>query len=114
MKVKTHLIVTDVHEEYDVNWCGRILDSKPLIKDGKPVFIIIGAHHRIELNTVDTKLLEKYGKKLTEPRGRESVTKDCSRIYLKEIDGNEKLVCIITHRHIKTFAPMYDEIPFRE
>lgn len=36
--VKTHLVVTDVHEEYDINWCGRILDVKPKIKNNMPVF----------------------------------------------------------------------------
>ena len=114
MKVKTHLIITDVRDEYDVNWCGRILDSNPIIKDGKPVFVIVGNHSRIEFNTIDMRLLEKWGKKLTQPRGREAITKDCSRIYIKEVDGNEKLACIITHRRIKSFAPMYDEIPFRD
>ena len=114
MKVKTHLIVTDVRDEFDINWCGRLLDSNPLIKDGKPIFIIVGNHHRVELNTVNTRLLEKYAKRFTQPRGREAITKDCSRIYIKEVDGNEKLACIITHRRIKTFAPMYDEVGYRE
>lgn len=30
--VKTHLIVTDVHEEYNINWCGKIINTKPKIK----------------------------------------------------------------------------------
>ena len=114
MKVKTHLIITDVKDEYDINWCGRLLDSNPLIKDGKPVFVVIGDHHRVELNTVDMRMLERYGKMFTQPHGREAVTQDCSRIYIKEVDGNEKLACMVTHRRIKSFAPMYDEIPYRE
>lgn len=113
MKVKTHLIVTEVKDKYDVNWCGRLLDSNPVIENGKPIFIVIGNHHRIEFNTIDTKMLEKYAKRFTQPRGREALTKDCSRIYIKEIDGNEKLACIVTHWRIKTFAPMYDEIEYR-
>ena len=114
MKVKTHLIITDIHDEYDINWCGRLLDSNPVIKDGKPIFIVVGDHHRTEFNTVDTRMLEKYGKMFAEVKGREAVTKGCSRIYIKEVDGNEKLACIVTHWRIKQFAPMYDEIPFRD
>lgn len=113
MKVKTHLIIKDIQDTYDINWCGRLLDSNPVIKDGKPVFILIGDHRRIEFNTVDTRLLEKWGKKLAQPHGREAVTSGRSRIYIKEINGNEKLACIITHNRIKTFAPMYDEIEYK-
>lgn len=114
MKVKTHLIITDVKDEYDINWCGRLLDSNPLIKNSKPIFVVIGNHHRVEFNTVDTRMLEKYGKMFAEAKGREAVTKGCSRIYIKEVDGNEKLTCVVTHWRIKQFAPMYDEIPFRD
>ena len=53
--IKTHLIVTDVHEEYFVDWCGRIADAKPLLVNGMPVFIIIGTGGRAELNTIDMK-----------------------------------------------------------
>ena len=30
--VKTHLIVTDIHDEYNIKWCGRILDAEPKFK----------------------------------------------------------------------------------
>ena len=36
--VKTHLIITDMHEEYHMNWCGKIIDTKPKIKNNKPIF----------------------------------------------------------------------------
>ena len=26
--VKTHLIITDIHEEYHIKWCGSIKDTK--------------------------------------------------------------------------------------
>ena len=114
MKVKTHLIVTDVHDEYNVNWCGRLLDSNPIIENGKPIFVVVGNHHRTEINTIDINLLEKRAKEFTQPHGRGAVSQDTSRIYIKEIDGNEKLACIVTHRRIKTFAPMYDEVGYKD
>ena len=40
--LKTHLIVTDVHEEYFVKWTGNIANTKPLFKNDMPVFVIIG------------------------------------------------------------------------
>lgn len=114
MKVKTHLIITDVHEEFKINWCGKLLDSKPLIKNGKPIFIIIGGAGRIELNTFNMTEIEHWGKRMTNPRGREADTMDKSYIYLKEQDGNEKLVGVITHHHIKQYAPMFDEVGFQK
>ena len=41
--LKTHLIITDIHDEYHMNWCGKIAEAKPLLKDGLPVFVIIGS-----------------------------------------------------------------------
>ena len=110
--VKTHLIVTDVHEEYFMNWCGKIIDTKPKIKDGKPIFIVIGTRGRIELNTTDMGRIERAAKVLTEPRGRQSVTTDVSRVYIVEEDDTETLMGILTHSHVKDFAPMYDKIDF--
>ena len=41
--VKTHLIITDIHEEYHMKWCGKLFDAKPALnKDGMPVFAIVG------------------------------------------------------------------------
>ena len=40
--IKTHLIITDIHNEYHMDWCGSIIDTKPKIVDGKPVFVIRG------------------------------------------------------------------------
>ena len=39
--IKTHLIVTGQWEEYDVKWCGRLIDTNPVLKNGMPTFVII-------------------------------------------------------------------------
>ena len=106
--IKTHLIITDIHNEYHMDWCGSIIDTKPKIVDGKPVFVIRGKSGAIEINTTDEKYLEKIAQKMTEPKGRAAVTTDRARIYIKQIDNSEKLIGILTHDKIKTFAPMYD------
>ena len=114
VRIKSHLIVTDVHEEYNVNWCGRILDSNPLFENDKPIFVIIGGKGRMELNTTDMKRVENCAKVCTRPRGRSAITTDTARIFIKEVDGNEKLVGIVTHNHVKTYAPMYDKVGYRD
>lgn len=111
--LKTHLIVTDIHEEYDIKWHGKIVDSKPLIKDGMPVFVIIGSGSRAELNTVNIKLIEKCAKQMTNPRGKASCTKDTALIYIKEVDGNEKCIGTVVHKHVKKYAQMYDKVGYR-
>ena len=73
ISIKTHLIITDIHDEYHMNWCGKIAESKPLLKDGLPLFIIIGTRGRIELNTIDMKRIEHTAKLLTRPKGRSAV-----------------------------------------
>ena len=108
--IKTHLIVTDVQNEYDINWCGKIIDSKPLFKNNKPVFVIVGSEGRLELNTTDMTELEKWAKKYTQPHGRSAVSTDSSRIYLVEEDGNEKLLGSVTHNRIKKYAQMMDKV----
>lgn len=108
VKLKTHLITTDVHEEFTMKWCGRILDARPLIKDGKPLFIVVGTKGRVETDTVDMAHLEKIAKLLTRPKGKEAIISDTARIYIREENGNDKLLGVMTHKTIKTFAPMYD------
>lgn len=114
IKLKTHLIITDIHDEYHMNWCGKLLDAQPVFNEqGKPKFIIISSEKRIELNTIDMIYLEDCAKKSTSPKGKTAITKDVARIYLKEINGNELLIGVLTHRRIKTFAPMYDSIGYK-
>ena len=112
ISIKTHLIITDIHDEYHMNWCGKIAEAKPLLKDGLPLFIIIGSQGRLELNTIDMKHLEHSAKLLTHPKGRSTVSIDTSRIYIKEVDGNDFLLGVMTHKNIKTFAPMHDKVGF--
>ena len=110
--VKTHLIITDIHDEYHMKWCGKINEANPLLQDGLPLFIIIGTGGRIELNTIDMKRIEHAAKLLTRPKGRSSVSTDTSRIYIKEVDGNDFLLGVMTHKNIKTFAPMRDKVRY--
>ena len=112
LMLKTHLIITDIHDEYHMNWCGKIMDAKPLLQNGLPVFIIIGSRGRIELNTIDMARIEHNAKLLTHPKGRSAVSIDTSRIYIKEVDGNDFLLGVMTHKNIKTFAPMHDKVGY--
>jgi hypothetical protein len=111
--IKSHLIVTNIHEEYHINWCGKIADAKPKFKNGKPIFTIVGGGNRMELNTTDMARIEKCAKLCTQPKGRQAVTTDTARIYIVEENDNEKLLGILTHNHVKTFAPMYDSVGWR-
>lgn len=111
--IKTHLIITDIHEEYKFDWCGKILDSKPLIENGKPIFIVVGNNGRMELNTTDMSRVEKCAKLVSRPKGRTAVTTDVVRILVKQEDESEFLVGTLTHNHVKTFAPMFDSVGWR-
>lgn len=111
--IKTHLIITDMHEEYHIKWCGSIKDTKPLLKDGKPIFVVRSKTGAVELNTIDMKYIESIAKKMTEPKGRASLTTDTASINIKQIDGTEKTLGILTHNHIKQFAPMYDAVYYK-
>lgn len=113
VSIKTHLIVTDIHEEYHIDWCGKIMDANPKFKNNKPIFIIVGSQSRMELNTADMKRIEKCAKIMTNPKGRSGITTDTARIFIKEKDGHEKLLGILTHNHIKQYAPMYDKVGYR-
>ena len=110
--LKTHLIITDIHNEYHMDWCGKIADAKPKLENGLPIFIIIGSRGRIELNTIDMNRIERAAKSLTYPKGRSAVSTDTSRIYIKEVDGNEMLLGVMTHKNVKTFAPMFDKVGY--
>lgn len=104
---KPHFVVKDIQDEHHMNWCGRIIDSKPVLKDGKPIFVIIGSQRRLELNTIDLNYVEKCAKRMTSPKGRQAVTTDSARIYIKEESGNEMLMGIVSHVRTKTFMPVY-------
>lgn len=110
--IKTHLIIKDIHSEFNIKWCGRLVDVTPKLENGLPVFVIIGSEARLELNTIDMQHIEECAKRLTHPKGRQAVTTDVARIYIKEVDGNEVLMGVVTHNKVKTFAPMYDKVGY--
>ena len=112
IKLKTLLIVSDVHEEYFVKWCGKLIDAKPLIKNDLPVFVIVGSDGRMEINTIDIKMIERCAKSLSHPRGKQAITSDCVRIYLVEEDGNEKLMGRVFHNHVKQYQQMFDRFEY--
>ena len=113
ISIKTHLIITDIHDEYHMNWCGKIANARPQLKNGLPIFVIIGTRGRIELNTIDIAQLENTAKLLTHPKGHSAISKDTSRVYIKEVDGNEMLLGVLTHKNVKTFSPMYDKVGYK-
>lgn len=113
VKIKSHLIITDIHSEYHINWHGKIANCDPVLRDGLPVFIVIGSRGRIELNTIDIHRLEDCAKRLTQPKGRTAITSDSARIYIKERSGKETPLCVVTHKCVKSFAPMYDKVGYR-
>ena len=111
MLVKTHLIVTDKWDDYEIKWVKRLIDTKPkLDSNGYPTFVILSNKGRIEIKTFDLKYIEEQAKKATLPRGRASVTKDQGYILIKE-EKEEVLIGIVNHTHTRKYAPMYDEIP---
>ena len=111
--VKTHLIITDIHEEYHIKWCGSVKDTKPKMENGKPIFVVRSKLGAVEVNTTNTKYLEDVAKSMTSPRGRSALTTDTANIYIKQIDDTEKILGILTHNHIKQFAPMYDAVYYK-
>lgn len=112
VKINTHPIVKEVHEEYHMNWCGRLIDTNPKIENGLPVFVIVGSQSRMELNTIDMARIESAAKRMTYPRGKAAVTTDKAYVYIKEADGKETLIGVLTHNHVKTYNQMYDEFEF--
>ena len=109
--VKSHLIITNIYSEYHMNWCGKIRDVEPLFDEqGRPVFAIVSSESRIEVCTTSMTYLEECAKKITHPKGRSAISADRAYIYIKTVDRDEKLMGILTHNRVKTFAPMYDKV----
>lgn len=112
VKINTHPIVKEIHEEYSMNWCGKIVDADPKIKNGFPVFMIRGSIGSVSLNTVDMNYIEKIAKKLTAPKGRASITTDKIYVYLVQKDNSEILMGVLTHNHVKTYNQMFDSFEY--
>lgn len=113
IKIKTHLIVTDVHDEFNIKWCGKIVDTNPVLQNGLPIFILISSESRVEMNTINMKHIENCAKQITRPKGRSAVSTDKTYIYIKEISGKNTLIGVVTHNRIKSFAPMYDSVGYK-
>ena len=107
---KPHFVVKDIQDDYRINWCGKIVDANPVIKNNNPVFVLIGSQNRLELNTIDFAYIEKCAKRMTHPKGRQAVTFDSVRIYIKEVSGNEMLLGVLSHTRTKTFMPVYGKL----
>lgn len=112
IKVNTHPIVVGSHEEYDIEWCGRIIDTKPKMENGMPVFLIRSKEGGMELNTIDMKMVEHVAQKMTNPCGRGGVITDRAFIYIIEEDDKQTLLGIVTHAHIREYRSMYDEFEY--
>jgi len=110
--LKTHLFCAGVTEEYSVKWCGKLANVTPSLKNDLPIFIIVGSEGRIELNTIDIKLIERCAKNLSHPRGKESFTTDCARIYILDEHENEVLMGKVFHNHIKQYKQMFDRFEY--
>lgn len=112
VKVNTHPIISETHDEYHIKWCGQIINTHPRLENGMPIFYIRGGEGGMELNTIDMKMVEHVAQKMTCPRGRAAVTTDQAYIYIVEEDGNKALLGVVTHNHIKTYNQMYDEFEY--
>lgn len=108
--VKTHLIVTDIKNDYNFKWIKTIKETQPMFQNNKFVFVMIGGNGRMEINTNDMTRVEKCAKRMSYPKGRTAVTSDIVRIFIKQEDESEVLIGFLTHTRIKTFAPMFDKI----
>lgn len=111
MLVKTHLIITDQYDEYEVKYVAKLIELSPHITPNNSLsFVIVSRNSRYEINTNDFKYLEEMAKKFTITRGKEAYTEGTSRIYIKEQGGKETLLAIVWRKHYRVFAPMYDDV----
>ena len=39
--IKTHLIITNIYDEYHMSWQGKIINTKPKFKDDKLMFLLL-------------------------------------------------------------------------
>lgn len=108
--VKTHLIVTDIENDYNIKWVKTIKETRPMFKNNRLVFIVVGGNGRMEVNTNDMTRVERCAKMVSYPKGRTAVTSDTVRIFIQQEDESEVLIGLLTHNRVKTFAPMFDKI----
>ena len=107
---KPHFICTDIQNEYQLKWVKSLIDTDPVYDDkGNIAFVIIGSQRRIEVNTLDLVYLEHCAKLLTAPKGHTACSTDKALISVKEKNGKETLLGVLTHNRIKTFIPIYNK-----
>lgn len=114
IKIFSHLICSDTHHEYILSWGRRIIDTKPKIEKGMPIFIVRGGNGRMELNTTDMKRVEHCAKLVSKPKGRGAISSDEVQILIKQVDDSEILVGTLTHNYVKDYRPMYDKVYWRD
>lgn len=108
--VKTHLIVTDIENDYNIKWIRPIKETRPMFQNNKLIFIVIGGNGRMEINTNDMTRVEKCAKLVSYPKGKTAVTSDIVRILIRQEDESEVLIGQLIHNRVKTFAPMFDKV----
>lgn len=102
----TRFICIGCDDNFQMKWVKKIIDTNPCFDGDKLSFVIIGSNSRVEISTMDFNRLENVAKRITAPKGRSAISTDKAYIYIKEVDGNEKLIGILTHNRIKTFVPV--------
>lgn len=112
VKINTHPIVVGSHEEYHIEWRGKIIDTKPKLENGLPVFRVRSHEGMIELNTIDMKEIERTARHMTNPCGTGKIVTDRAYIYIIEEDDRETLLGIVTHDHIREYRRMFDEFEY--
>lgn len=108
--IKTHLIVTDIENNYYIKWIKTMRETRPMFQNNKFVFIVVGGNGRMEVNTNDMTRVEKCAKLVSYPKGRTAVTSDIVNILIKQEDESEVLIGQLIHNRVKTFAPMFDKV----
>ena len=60
MLVKTHLIITDQYDDYEVKYVAKLIDLTPSLTSRNSMsFVIVSRNSRYEVNTNDFKFLEQ-------------------------------------------------------
>jgi hypothetical protein len=109
----TRLICIGCDDDFQMKWIRKIIDTNPSFDGDKLSFVIIGSNSRVEISTMDFNRLENVAKRITSPKGRSAISTDKAYIYIKEVGGHEKLLGVLTHKRVKSFAPMHDKVGYR-
>lgn len=65
MLVKTHLIITDQYDDYEVKYVAKLIDLTPSLTSRSSMsFVIVSRNSRYEVNTMISSFLKKRLKNL--------------------------------------------------